>query len=142
MAISNIFRPIPILVARLWRRKLDYAKISRCTVSSHPTGFGGVGGWEWIRETSYKDTIIADQRVKRFINITSGQVLFPVDAVFGVLTARSPACKSKTNILIHYLTDPRYPSNKCPSKRSYLHCHTCEMLAAIIVGGFAPSIEL
>ena len=26
-AILNIFRPIPIFVARLWRRKLDYAKI-------------------------------------------------------------------------------------------------------------------
>ena len=25
--ISNTFRPIPIFVARLWRRKLDYAKI-------------------------------------------------------------------------------------------------------------------
>ena len=35
----------------------------------------------------------------------SGRVLFAVDAVFGVLTARSPACKSKTNVLIHYPSD-------------------------------------
>ena len=27
MAISNIFQPIPIFIASLWRRKLDYAKI-------------------------------------------------------------------------------------------------------------------
>ena len=35
----------------------------------------------------------------------SGRVLFAVDAVFGVLTARPPACKSKTNVLIHYPSD-------------------------------------